>query len=310
MVSETVESLCQRAKQATTKGQIEEARKLYQQALGLKANSPDVQFGLATTSFMLKDLESAAYHFTEVTRLDPLRPGAYINLGAVLNRLGEYDEAVKVLQRGIQLDARRAEGHYNLGLVYKNMKKPEQAIAAYSEAVRLNPNMIDAHYNLANVYLETHQFDLAVARYKQVLQLRPNWDKALKGLGAAETGRAQPDVPPPAEPTPVAKAARSDADLDRMVDPAVHGEILKELYKATTESENQGRIFLQTLESEIEPAIKDLSTCLLRPETAGFDLGDCVDRFELAIDNIRAVHQELKASIENVRTVGEQLIES
>src|SRR5260370_1363901 len=85
-------------------------------ALSMKPDSPDVHYGLATVCFLVNDLPSAAYHFKEVTRLDPLRAGAHINLGAVYNRLDQVDEAIQVLRRGIQLDTHRAEGYYNLGL--------------------------------------------------------------------------------------------------------------------------------------------------------------------------------------------------
>ena len=117
MVVETVDSLCQKARQSIAQGQIEQARQFYLQALNLRSDIPDVHYGLATACFLFNDLDSAAYHFKEVTRLDPLRPGAYINLGAVYNRLEEYDEAVQTLRRGIQLDPHRSEGYYNLGLV-------------------------------------------------------------------------------------------------------------------------------------------------------------------------------------------------
>src|SRR5262249_16645055 len=144
MASETVESLSLKARQAIAQGKIGHARQLYQQALDLKADAPDVHYGLATVCFLLNDLESAAYHFKEATRWDPLRPGGYINLGAVYNRLEEYDEAIQVLRRGIQLDPRRGEGYYNLGLVYRNQGQPSLAVQAYLEATRIDPRMVDA----------------------------------------------------------------------------------------------------------------------------------------------------------------------
>src|SRR5438270_4321323 len=142
---ESIDSLCQKARQAIAQGQNEQARQLYLQALGLRADAPDVHYGLATACFLLNDLDSAAYHFKEVTRLDPLRSGAYINLGAVYNRLGEHDEAVQILRRGIQLDPHRGEGYYNLGLVYRNMGQPNLAVQAYLEATRIDASMVDAH---------------------------------------------------------------------------------------------------------------------------------------------------------------------
>src|SRR6266481_6602827 len=145
MVGESIESLCQKARQAVAQGNYEQARQLYLQALGLRSDSPDVHYGLATVCFLLNDLPNAAYHFKEVTRLDPLRAGAHINLGAVYNRLDWLDEAIPVLRRGIQLDMNRAEGYYNLGLAYRRKKQLELAIQAYHEAVRLIPRMPHPH---------------------------------------------------------------------------------------------------------------------------------------------------------------------
>ena len=131
MVSESTEALCLKARQAVAQGEYDQARQLYLQALGLRSDSPDVHYGLATVCFLLHDLPSAAYHFKEVTRLDPLRAGAHINLGAVYNRLDQVDEAIQVLRRGIQLDTHRAEGYYNLGLAYRRKKQLDLAIQAY-----------------------------------------------------------------------------------------------------------------------------------------------------------------------------------
>src|SRR5438128_956085 len=172
MAKENVEHLCQKAHQAIAQGKNDLARQYYQQALGLSSQNPDVHYGMATVCFLLNDLPSSAYHFKEVTRLDPLRAGAYINLGAVYNRLEQYDEAIEVLRRGIQLDTHRAEGYYNLGLAYRRRKQLDLAIQAYHEAVRLNPRMPDAHLNLANAYLDKGNFTSAIAHYEQSLEIR------------------------------------------------------------------------------------------------------------------------------------------
>jgi tetratricopeptide (TPR) repeat protein len=314
MMVESAESLCQRARQAIAQGQIEQARQLYLQALGLRSDAPDVHYGLATACFLLNDLDSAAYHFKEVTRLDPLRPGAYINLGAVYNRLEEYDEAVQALRRGIQLDPRRAEGFYNLGLVYRNMGQPNLAVQAYLEATRLDPRMVDAHHNLGNIYLETGRYQMAVAHYRTVLQLRPNWDKAIAALAQAQSSVGTPMQAEPApnqRPVASAPAATPAPDANRHVDPAVHGELLASLHHATIDSESHGRQFLQVLEHEIEPAIKELASRLLGTATAPkADLGTCVQKFEHAIANMRSAQRDLETSIKKVRAFGDRLLKS
>ncbi len=319
MPVETVESLCQKARQAIELRDWEKARQVYRQALGLRADAPDVHYGLATVCFQMKDLTGAVHHFKEVTRLDPLRAGAYINLGAVYNLLDQLDDAVNVLRRGIQLDPHRAEGYYNLGLVYKRKNNSDLAIHAYREALRVNPRMADAHFNLANLHMEKQLFGQAVAHYRQALELRPNWEKAVAGLdqaeAASEQAQALSETPPPAPAAATASVAPAEPlkpriDPDRTVDPNLHGTILSNLHKATIESENHSRRFLQVIETEIEPALKELSAVLLYANSPSGDLDSCVQKFEAAVHNMRSAQRNLQSCIVKVRSIGDKLIKS
>ena len=315
MAKETVDNLCQKAQQAIAQGQNDDAQLFYKQALGLKPDNPDVHYGMATVCFLMGELPLSAYHFREVTRLDPSRAGAYINLGAVYNRLEQFDDAIPVLRRGIQLDMNRAEGYYNLGLVYRRMGQPDLAVQAYREATRINPRMADAHYNIANIFLEKMQYGLAIAHYRQALEIRPKWEKALRGLEQAEAKQAeihQQQDTKPARSDPemknIPKQPAATLNPDRTVDANVHGELLRALHRATIDSENQGRAFLKTLETGIEPVIKELSSSLLYPDTSSTELGHCVDKFESAVVSMRNIQEMLQTSMERVRLLGEQLL--
>ena len=105
-------------------------------------------------------------------------------------------------------------------------------------------------------------------------------------------------------------AAPPVLDPERTVDPNIHGGLLNVLHRATIESENQTRSFLQVLENQIEPAIKELSSCLLYPDKSMGELDDCVQKFEAAMHSIRSAQRSLQTSMEQVRTVGEKLIKS
>jgi len=312
MAAESVESLLQRARECMDQRNWDRARQLYLQALGLRADSPDVHYGLATVCFQLRDLNSAAHHFREVTRLDPLRAGAYVNLGAVYNLLDQLDEAVAALRRGIQLDSHRAEGYYNLGLVYRRKGQPELALQAYREAIRVNPRMADAHYNLGNLYLEKEEPSLAVAHYKSALELRPAWEKAMRGLEQAqgiihgvEAGKAT------AEGTakkPDSSPKIPKLDPDRLVDPNIHGSLLTIMHKTCVEADTHSRQFMELLEGEVEPAIKELSTCLLYPDSSVNELDQCVQKFESAIGHMRSVQRALQSNAEKIRSTGDRML--
>lgn len=306
----SVELLCQKARQAFEQREPERARQYYQKALELKPDSPDVHYGLAAVCFQMRDLAGAARHFREVTRLDPLRAGAFINLGAVYNLLEAFDDAVNALRRAIQLDPQRGEAYYNLGLVYKRKGQVELALQAYREALRVDPRMADAHYNLANIFLERAQFSQAFAHYKQALDLRPNWQKAMDGLQQAEEAledeqsadhEETPEVPD--DPTNLA-AIVARLNPEAALNPNTHGDLLHLLHRATIDSESHGRAFVETVERELEPAIKELSSCLLQPGTTSGELSDCIEKFEAAMSSLRNARQTLQNTIQKIRNLG------
>jgi Tfp pilus assembly protein PilF len=305
MSGATIEKLCQKARQAIGQREWDKAKQAYLLALGHKSDLPDVHYGLATVYFQLRELTSAAHHFKEVTRLDPLRAGAYVNLGAVLNLLQEYDEAINALRRGIQLDSSRVEGYYNLGLVYKRKGQIDLAVQAYREAIRLNPRMADAHLNIANLYLDKGQFRQAIQHYEECLKLRPAWDKAADGLAHAKQTAAGGK---PAE-SPAVKTAPTtpSRDLNRTVDPGVHAQFLSDLHQAAGLTEELGRQVHQAIGNELEPAIKDLSSCLLYPNGPRSELDDCVQKFESALDRLRTLQQAVRQRLAQLRRFGDQV---
>jgi hypothetical protein len=92
---------------------------------------------------------------------------------------------------------------------------------------------------------------------------------------------------------------------DQPVDPIVHGRYLTDLHQVTIETENGGRLFQQILEEEIEPAIKELSSCLLYADGPRSELDECVQKFENALSHMRSAQQSLHARIARIRELGE-----
>jgi tetratricopeptide (TPR) repeat protein len=307
MAPDKIERLCLKAREAIAQRDWERAKQVYLMALGLRSDLPDVHYGLATVYFQLRELTSAAHHFKEVTRLDPMRAAAYINLGAVHNLLGQLDDAVAALRRGIQLDPQRVEGYYNLGLVYRRKGQIDLAIQAYREAIRINPRMADAHLNLANLFLDKQQYRQALQFYEGALQVRPGWDRALEGrehvhgLMSGEIPASEPAAPGRGPAKVVAPAG----DLDRVADPTLHGALLTALHQTTIISEEVGRQFQRILLEEVEPAIKELSSCLLYPEGPRSELDECVHKFEQALRHLQATQVTFKSNLTRLRQLGQ-----
>lgn len=307
MTPDKVEKLCQRAQQAIAARDWEKAKQVYLMALGLRSDLPDVHYGLATVYFQLRELTSAAHHFKEVSRLDPLRAAAYINLGAVLNLLNQHDDSIAALRRGLQLDSSRVEGYYNLGLVYRRKNQLDLAITAYKEALRLNPRMADAHLNLANLYMDREQLAPALKHYAEADKLRPGWEKAKDGLERARAMAALAEAKTTAHmPTAdaLAPASARPAGEDVLVDPVHHAAFLKALHQTTATTEETGRLLWSVVASEVEPAIKELSSELLHPGGSRSQLESCLSRFEEALGRMKSAHQALKTQVGKIEELG------
>jgi tetratricopeptide (TPR) repeat protein len=303
-MASSIDELRQMAEEALAQGDYPQARQYYRQALGAYGDHPNLHYGLATVCFLLNDLNGAAYHFTEVARLDPLRAGAFINLGAVYNRLEKFDDAITALRKGIQLDGNRAEGYYNLGVVYRQRNQLELAIQAYREATRINPRMADAHYNLANIYLEKEQYPLAMAHYRHALELRPNWEKAQRGLESAQAAqKPQAERPSAVVPMP----GTSKLDPDRLLDPNFHGQLLRDMHQAIIDMDKQGHQLLNILQGDVERVIRDLSNCLLFPNNPGNNLNEQIQKFNVVASLLQQLQQHLVKDMKKMRECNEQI---
>jgi tetratricopeptide (TPR) repeat protein len=303
------DELCTLARQALSTGNYPEARSLYSKAVTASPDSPDAHYGLATCCFMLSDFDAAQIHFKEVTRLDPLRATAFINLGALYNRLGQQDEAIATLRKGLQLDPRRAEGYYNLGIAYRQKGLVDLAIQAYREATRLNPRMADAFLNLGNLLLECERFTEAIAAYQQALAVRPNFEKAMHGLRSAQQALAEQT--PPSHPRPPAESvAPVDAAQD-LAPQATHGfanvversEAMESLREACHKQEEFCIEITRVIDHELGSAIRDLSRSLVGTPAAG-ELEIHVRTYESALDNLRNTRLSLDDGFRKIRELG------
>jgi tetratricopeptide (TPR) repeat protein len=126
-----------------------------------------------------------------VTLLDPRRASSYVNLGALYNRMGEFQKAVEMCRRAVQIDRKSADGYYNLGIAHRKLNQLALAVPAYREAVRINPQLIVAHQNLGNVFLDMGNAREAIAHFKLALAIDPEFAKAKVGLEKAQQLREQ-----------------------------------------------------------------------------------------------------------------------
>jgi tetratricopeptide (TPR) repeat protein len=142
---------------------------------------------LGMANFFQKNLEAARECFERLTQVNPSNTQAWVNLGAILNRSGEYKKATEVLRRAIQRNRKCVEAYYNMGIAQRGQQMNSMAISAYKEALKIAPDMIDAHINLGNIYIDMNNVGLAIQCFNAALRHEPNSEKAKKSLEKAQS---------------------------------------------------------------------------------------------------------------------------
>jgi ribosomal protein S12 methylthiotransferase accessory factor len=147
----------------------------------------DLHFFLGHTLQQLDQPEMALPHFEIAASLPhPAHeaPNLYVNLGACLKDLGEYDRAMEVLQRAAALDPHLKDAHHFLGFCYFKQARYQDAVNCFERAIELDHGSAIDYANLG-INL-AHLGHLAEAAYvlKQALELDPSLDFAAQALKA------------------------------------------------------------------------------------------------------------------------------
>jgi len=116
---------------------------------------------------------------------------AYNNLGHLLLRRGQADEALVHFQKAIDSDPDNAEAHESLGTVLLKRGRVDEAMSQLQQAVAIQPAHSEPHYNLGNILLQKGRVDEAIAEFEKALDWQPDYLVAHNSLGVAYLRKGQ-----------------------------------------------------------------------------------------------------------------------
>lgn len=114
----------------------------------------------------------------QALRINPNFPEACYNLGVVLERQGQLDQAITAFQQAITLKPDYAQAHNNLGNALCSQGRLDEAIAACRQATILQPNFAEAHCDLGSALHEKGDRAAAIAAYRRALACNANLPEA------------------------------------------------------------------------------------------------------------------------------------
>lgn len=191
MAKISIDRALMKAKSQAKKGEIEEAKKLYQSVLLAFPKNVRAQQGLAG----LAELTQAVIHqlvelynqgqLSEVVKqskaLLEQYPDAFIVwnlLGAAKKGLGQIDEAIVAYNKALILQPDYPDTYNNMGVTLREQGKLEEAIAAYDRALSIKPDYAEAFHNMGNALRAQGKLDEAIAAYEKALSLKPEYAEA------------------------------------------------------------------------------------------------------------------------------------
>jgi tetratricopeptide (TPR) repeat protein len=119
----------------------------------------EAYYHLGVAELRLGNNRKAAEAFQKAIDLSGGRyPWAQFSLGFVLCRLGDYAEAKKVIDRGLEVDANSAIGHVMLSVVLFGLDRLEEAEQSARQALLRNPGLASAYLALADVHGRRHEY--------------------------------------------------------------------------------------------------------------------------------------------------------
>ena len=110
---------------------------------------------------------------------------ACYNLGGALLQKGHVDEAIVQCQRALEIRPDYVEARNNLGYALLLKGQADEAIAQFQRALEIKPDYVEVHNNLGNVLLHQGRVDEAIAQYQTALEIKPDYADAHNDLGMA-----------------------------------------------------------------------------------------------------------------------------
>ena len=133
--------------------------------------------GVANSS--LENFEEAISVYNKAIIIDPNLPQIHNNLGDVYRKKSDLEKAIIHFKNSLKLNPDYAQGNYNLALSYFQKKSYNEAIFYYKEAIRCSPNYYDAYYNLAVTFLTIGDMPSSIEYFDKCIKIDPNNEEAL-----------------------------------------------------------------------------------------------------------------------------------
>jgi len=163
-------------------GRYATAERAFLEAIRLDPNFSDAHNFLGVVYVMTDRLGDARKHLQ--TALDdpayPTPEKVYLNMSRLLVKEGRDAEAVDALRRAVEINPKYFQAHYSLASILDRMGEFHEAVREYEVAAPDYRQVAEYHYRLGNAYLQIGEREKARESLRRVLSIAPGSHSAAR----------------------------------------------------------------------------------------------------------------------------------
>lgn len=183
-------------------GRYADAERLYRDIVKAEPGDPDIHNQLGLCIARQKRFTDAAGQFKQALKINPKHVASLHNLGSLLYRGGQFDEAITNFKREAELQTvAEAETLTCLADAYRDRSLTvsgaqhesdlKDALQTYEAALKVDPNFATAHNHLGLYYFYLDRYDEAAIEIRKAIAIKQDYAAAYYNLALLESKRGR-----------------------------------------------------------------------------------------------------------------------
>ena len=142
------------------------------------------QFVKADALRLANHFKESIKHYLSSIMADRSNYRSFMGLGISYKAEGNYDKAIKFLEKAREMSAYTPEIHYELGLCYLLTARFCEAIQCFHKTISLDKSNLNAQIQLAVAHEFIEEYDMAILIYHTIIEKNPEFLSAYNHLSA------------------------------------------------------------------------------------------------------------------------------
>lgn len=171
--------------------QIDQALLSYEKAHNLAPNNLDALYNWSLILNRKGQYEQAVITIKKAIELSNTQPQFYNVLGNALKNIEHYDDAITAFNAAIKLNPLDFFAWHNLGVTHRILGKPNEAINCYEKIKIAGESVAEYHFNLGCAFYDMNELNLAENSLEKAINLKPDYVMAHEALNTLYWEKSQ-----------------------------------------------------------------------------------------------------------------------